>query len=725
MTRLRGQRRTSGAGNCQTQEIKEAGKRQHLIIFQHIPKTAGVSVRSTISCNFDVSEILHVPDRSWKDREFAIRAAQQYRFIHGHLHFEFVRDLTKSAHIVTFLREPIERVLSLYFFLRNQPESNSEPSVRFTIEQAKSLSLDAFVAHTDPIIAPMVSNFQIQMLLSDSQTDQSSSTWLNAAILNLENYQFVGIADPDLMPNSMIMMSRIFGWIESGDSPRTNHTARAGTEVEFARARDIIAERNTLDAELYKKVREDFLAKLARRPTKTSRYRTALRAQRERYATGLTSPVTIDKPLRCWGWHDRETVSNQEYWRCAAQLRAGLELKVPTDQVLILLFELHSAHPRISVHDTAIETQTRVLNSRIYLANNKWVIATVVQREDIGHDGILSLQMVCKENENLGSIALRTPDSRYVTLGLETIEILTKGSVGLRAMEYLKQSICESHMRPEQLQELTHELEFERSSRRKEQSEAGTHQAALLDRATRSEEYAKSLDEERKKVQDENRTLLSDRARAQVLAVTYQNALIERAQRAETYNDSLSSELKKHQEAYQVLLADREQGQAEADRYQAALLERAQRAETYCESLTSELKKQQEERQALVVARERAQAEADRHHAALLERAQRAETYCESLSSELKKHQEEGQALVIARERTQAEADRHYAALLERAQRAETYCESLSSELKKHQEERQALVIARERAQAEAGKYQALVERATKGEDAIHEASKA
>src|ERR1700682_4388591 len=281
-------------------KVLGAGKRQDQppVIFQHIPKTAGRSVRSVMACNFHLTEILHVPDHLWKDAKFAASAAKRYRFIHGHLHCEFIRNLTKSVHVVTFLREPVERVLSLYFFLRNQdPASQSDPNARFTVEQARSLSLEAFVTHTNPVIASMVGNFQVRMLLSDSQTDKPSRTWVEAALANLEKYEFLGIADPDLMPDSMLMMSRIFGWMERGDSPRVNHTARSGTEVELARARAVIAARNTLDASLYNRARADFLNTLAPRAKTTNRYRTALKSQRQKYVTGLTSPVTMDQPL--------------------------------------------------------------------------------------------------------------------------------------------------------------------------------------------------------------------------------------------------------------------------------------------------------------------------------------------------------------------------------------------------------------------------------------------
>src|SRR5579859_1497066 len=137
------------------------------IIFQHIPKTAGVSVRALMSSNFHVDEILHVPDVHWRDRLFAKLAISKYRFIHGHLHYEFFAALAGSVRLITFLRDPVERIISLYFFLKGQsPEGVEDPVSRTMIENAHAHTIDRFVALTDHTVTASVSNFQAAMLLT-------------------------------------------------------------------------------------------------------------------------------------------------------------------------------------------------------------------------------------------------------------------------------------------------------------------------------------------------------------------------------------------------------------------------------------------------------------------------------------------------------------------------------------------------------------------------------
>jgi Sulfotransferase family len=656
------------------------------VVFQHIPKTAGVSLRSIISSNFHTRDILHVPDRYWKDRRFAIRAARRYPFIHGHLHYEFLRDIIGSTRVITFLRDPVERVLSLYFFLRAQPRGTQADRIaRLAVEEAHRLTIEEFVAHTHPQIASMVSDYQVQMILSDGQIDRPGRTWVATALANLESYEFVGIADADLMSRSVIAMSRIFGWTPSGDAPRVNHTVRSVRARQLAAARRIIADRNQRDLSLYERVRADLRRSLATNNGR-ARARSAVQAERARYRTGLTSPVTMDQPLRCWGWHDREFRVGKLPWRCAAQWRVGLDLRLPGDSRVALFLNLNSAHPRVSLGDTALEARGRILPSRIFLSGKRWVIATLIHRRDI-RDGIVSLVIRCKKAESAESAATKTnPDSRFVTLALESIEVISEAGAGSHTVSLLERALGE----PAQSRALARELHLERSSRKAEHARAELHAAALTERAERAEAYCASLAEELTKQQEENRALTAGRERDLAIAERCSADVIARAARAESYCASLTEELKKQHE--------------NNERENAALLDRAQRSEKYSTSLAEEVTKQQQENRALIAAREKELATAERYSADLIERATRAEAYCVSLAEELKKQQAdnrrqqiETQTIAAARAAEQRAAEEYQHSLVDRATRSETYCHSLQSELARLKEENRALSSALER----------------------------
>ena len=82
------------------------------IIFTHIPKTAGTTFRHIIDSNFSQDEIIRL-----SGRKSFITATRKKVFM-GHIPYGIhrYRPLTKFDYI-TFLRNPIERTISHYFFV--------------------------------------------------------------------------------------------------------------------------------------------------------------------------------------------------------------------------------------------------------------------------------------------------------------------------------------------------------------------------------------------------------------------------------------------------------------------------------------------------------------------------------------------------------------------------------------------------------------------------------
>lgn len=97
---------------------------QPLIYFLHIPKTAGTSFTYFLEQLVDKSRIY--PLKAWdSEQDFKTRAEgtdwEQYSLISGHYTNALVDFLPPDAQIVTILRDPVERLISHFHHLLNDP----------------------------------------------------------------------------------------------------------------------------------------------------------------------------------------------------------------------------------------------------------------------------------------------------------------------------------------------------------------------------------------------------------------------------------------------------------------------------------------------------------------------------------------------------------------------------------------------------------------------------
>ena len=467
------------------------------LVFQHIPKTAGVSVRSVIVQNYSVGEILHVPDTAWRDPTYALASIGHYKFLHGHLHYDFLAPIASSASLITFVRDPVERVMSTYFFLRNQPvDSTQTEAGRYCIQYAQSKSIVDFVSSTNPLLVSIVSNYQVQCFLSSSQSLAPSETWLSSAKANLGSYQFIGIADPDLIDASVAEMALLFGWVKPTTTPVVNQTKRSLGEQETQVAAKIVAERNPLDCQLHRELRERFHSAATVGKAQLSKYASTRKLQRRAYRTGLTSPVTMDQPLRCWGWHDRESSIAGKTWRCAATKQPGMELRLGKTSSCLLYFEIKSVVQRVHFSATRVVSVGRGVESVAFIAGNKWFLVVFVTGDLIDQDGICTLEFSMQERDSVDLIAGDVHDDRTVFIGLEAIHIVTDKMLPQALLEISKGHIIAHRSSNEATIELNRAVQSLQSARQTDRDNAQAQVKAQTDRAVRAETYSKSLAEE-------------------------------------------------------------------------------------------------------------------------------------------------------------------------------------------------------------------------------------
>ncbi|HCS55091.1 sulfotransferase family 2 domain-containing protein [Rubinisphaera sp.] len=135
------------------------------IVHMHIPKTAGTSIKSAFVAHYDLSRVC----RAVLEPEFAEINPDDYDFFTGHIGFDLASQFGHP--IVSVLRDPIDRFISVYYYWRQlyETENRRDPG----IVAAHSLSLDEFAERFDE--SKLIQQFYNQM------------TWQFAGSFNLND----------------------------------------------------------------------------------------------------------------------------------------------------------------------------------------------------------------------------------------------------------------------------------------------------------------------------------------------------------------------------------------------------------------------------------------------------------------------------------------------------------------------------------------------------------
>jgi hypothetical protein len=93
-----------------------------LAFFSHIPKAAGSTLLEIIRSQYRRAELLQLYDREAGALESLVtNLAPRVRMIAGHNTFHLRTRLPRPCHIITVLRDPVELVISLFYYIQRSP----------------------------------------------------------------------------------------------------------------------------------------------------------------------------------------------------------------------------------------------------------------------------------------------------------------------------------------------------------------------------------------------------------------------------------------------------------------------------------------------------------------------------------------------------------------------------------------------------------------------------
>lgn len=213
------------------------GHEQDILIFYHIPKTGGMSVSSVIDAQFSPATICKY-GYYYEIEDKQIEELSKSRFIRGHFFFQSPLSDIKYGKAITFLRDPIERVLSEQRYLE-----------QYYINNPEIVYQNHYLLPGNP--TETVSNQYCRFLSGYDRCDMTitDAIHLAKAKYNLENiFFFVGLTEK--MEASIWVLHTLMGWEMPKNIPRHN-TTRKDRQLEDPALIESIRQRNWADIELY------------------------------------------------------------------------------------------------------------------------------------------------------------------------------------------------------------------------------------------------------------------------------------------------------------------------------------------------------------------------------------------------------------------------------------------------------------------------------------------
>ncbi|MCS3678768.1 hypothetical protein GGP72_003046 [Salinibacter ruber] len=225
------------------------------LIFVHIPKTAGTTLRHVLRkqygrermtnvralCNETLDTRMQETDREGLGRN---------RVLLGHMIYGAHRHLSGSPIYISMVREAVDRVVSDYYYVRRTPSHDFyDPVV------SDNYSLDDYVRSG---ITVYTNNIQTRMLSGvgcDVPFGKCTREMLSQAKENIESdFAVVGITER--FEESIILMKRRFGWGIPIYITRNRTSGRPSRPEISDSTRALIRDYNALDVELYDYARQ-------------------------------------------------------------------------------------------------------------------------------------------------------------------------------------------------------------------------------------------------------------------------------------------------------------------------------------------------------------------------------------------------------------------------------------------------------------------------------------
>ncbi|WP_332694852.1 sulfotransferase family 2 domain-containing protein [Halalkalibacter lacteus] len=208
-----------------------------ILIHLHMPKTAGTTLKHIIkknippSVNFDIYE-----DLQQRKKKLIALSKKHVTCIQGHFPFGVHQYFTNPCTYITMLREPTDRIISQYYFIRSRPKHTQ-------YQKVSRMSLEEYQLQPENI------NQQTRFISGQVESPITLLD-LEQAKENIEKYfSFVGITE--MFNESLFLLQKRFSWNNITYTKQNVTKNRPPIDQLPVNILHLIKENNEFDLELY------------------------------------------------------------------------------------------------------------------------------------------------------------------------------------------------------------------------------------------------------------------------------------------------------------------------------------------------------------------------------------------------------------------------------------------------------------------------------------------
>lgn len=219
-----------------------------VVIFLHIPKAAGMTLNHVLKRQFRPGDIYGLPGRRSHHemeefRRLPVSRKRHIRVLTGHMHFGLHESIPAPATYITIMREPIERMISHYYYVLREPKHYLYKEV-----VSKRMSFEEYACNG---ISPELDNGQTKAISGlFTESGQCTEEAFDLAKKNIEqHFALVGLAER--FDETALLLRKIFDWgmpFYMRENCTPNRPAR---DAFSAKVLARVAEHNEYDIRLY------------------------------------------------------------------------------------------------------------------------------------------------------------------------------------------------------------------------------------------------------------------------------------------------------------------------------------------------------------------------------------------------------------------------------------------------------------------------------------------